>query len=239
MTRIPLIEEMTNAPIPAGSNLLVEYDPASQWFNASLTIAAGWIKAGGTITYGAAAQAPSNVRAQLNRLGLNVEELERNDRLDISDWYTATLGQKSKEKYAWDSLKVADLSIAWSSSLMKLPAMPDVLRMLDDLSCLDRFNDEKSWVEFVRTRLIPNVILRKQVGIRGIIRGVHSDWAYKNLETAHDGIIDFKLEEEEGGKTRNVMRIRSMRNVAFEQGWHQLKVTDKFEVALEKQPNRP
>ena len=74
----------------------------------------------------------------------------------------------------------------------------------------------------------------KQVGIRGIIRGVHNDWAYKNLEATHDGLIDFKLEEEEGGKTQNVMRIRSMRNVAFEQGWHQLKITDKFKVALEK-----
>jgi len=35
----------------------------------------------------------------------------------------------------------------------------------------------------------------KETAIRGIIGGIHSDWVYKNLEAAVDGIIDFKLED--------------------------------------------
>ena len=44
-------------------------------------------------------------------MGVNSEQLEREDKLHIGDGYAATLGQKSKEKYALPSLKVADLSI--------------------------------------------------------------------------------------------------------------------------------
>jgi hypothetical protein len=37
--------------------------------------------------------------------------MERGEKLLIYDWYTATLGQKSAEKHAVDSLKVNDLNL--------------------------------------------------------------------------------------------------------------------------------
>jgi len=69
--------------------------------------------------------------------------------------------------------------------------------------------------------------------LRGVIEGVHSGWVYKQLESAHDDIIDFKLENV-GGKLIDVMRIRSIRNVHFDREWHQIKVGENFEVTLEK-----
>ncbi len=233
--QVRLIENLTQGPIPAGSNLLVEYDATSQWYNASLTIAAGWLRDGGGIGYGTAAQPPENIRAQLKRLGLNTAELERDDRLAVYDYYAATMGLKSKEKYVWDSLKVADMSIL-VSKLMKEPPVgvgADWLRVWDDISCLDRFNDEKSWVEFMLSRFIPLAVSWKSTGIRGVIRDVHSDRAYKRLEAAHDGVIDFKLDET-GDPPRNLIRIRSMRNVVFDGRWYSLKVGDNFEVSLDK-----
>jgi KaiC/GvpD/RAD55 family RecA-like ATPase len=53
------------------------------------------------------------------------------------------------------------------------------------------------------------------------------------MEAAVDGIIDFKLEEE-GKRTRDLMRIRSMRNVHFDREWHELKIGDNFEVTLDQ-----
>jgi len=111
LPRIPLIEDLTREPVPSGSNILVEFDPASQWLNASLTIAAGWVKGGGSVSYIANSQSPDDIRSQLRRLGLAVEELERTDRLWITDLYSASIGQKSKERFTVESLKVADLSI--------------------------------------------------------------------------------------------------------------------------------
>jgi KaiC/GvpD/RAD55 family RecA-like ATPase len=240
--RISLIEDLLKAPLPPGASLLVEYDPTSGWYQSSLNIAAGWLREGGVVSYHVAAQPPENIRSQLAQLGLDVGHLEANDKLRVFDWYTATLGRKSKEKYAFYSLKAADLSVLFGKYMMAtqqgielIPPQPspDWLRILDDASCLGRFNEEKSWVEFVRTRIIPIASLWKSTGIGGIIRGIHSDWAYKNLEAASDGVIDFK-QDETTGEAQNLIRIRSMRNVGFDSRWHQLKVGENLEVTVEK-----
>lgn len=231
MPRIPLIENLTTGPVPAGSNILVEYDATSQWYNATITIAAGWLRTAGRVWYGAGGQPPDSVRSQFGRLGLDAEEFERNDKLAIDDWYAATLGQKSKEKGAIGSLKIADLSL-WLADVMRGPPDPDILVMDDDRSFLARFNDEKAWVEFELTRAIPAQRVGKRTAIRGIMRGVDSDSAYRKLEAANDGVVEFKLEEA-GRGVRNFIRVRSMRNVGYNSEWHSLKVGKNFEVLLD------
>jgi len=230
--QIPLIEDLTAGPIPAGSFLLVEYDAASQWYNASLTIAAEWLGTGGPVAYYVSTQTPDRIHSRLKQLGVNTDALEKDDLLRILDWYTVTLGQKSQEKFAYASLKVADLSI-WFSKFLKGPPSGAWLNIVDNHSTVARFNDEKAWVEFALTRAIPAVLPGGQIGIIGIIRGVHSEWASKQLEAAVDGVLDFKLEEV-GDETRNLIRVRNMHNVGFDARWHRLKTGENFEVTLEK-----
>ena len=233
MPRIPLIEDLTTRPVPPGSALFVEYDAASQWYNALLTIVAGWIKSRGKIEHYLTGQPPDDIRARLKLLGLDVELLEKEDTLRIVDVYTCQLGQKSEEKYSYDSLKVADISIQYARDFMRLEPAPDVLVVSDNFSNLARFNEEKAWVEYALTRAIPGRRSAKRTAIRGIMNGVHSEWAYKQLEGAVDGLIDFRLQDI-GTKTKNIMRIRNMRNVGFDSEWHPLKVSENFEVTLEK-----
>lgn len=245
MPRIPLIDELTTQPISPGSNLLVEYDPTSQWYAAHLNIAAGWLKAGGSLNYHIASQPRESVRAQLSRLGANVEELESGSilsgrRLVINDWYTATLSRPKGDETVVDSLRVADLSISWGqgekeaeASFRTSPSDRPLLRIMDNASCLARFNEEKIWLEFVLTRLIPRAHKWKQVTIIGFINGIHSEHAYKTLEAAVDGVIDFRLEES-GNETRDIVRIRSMRNPGYDRRWHQLKIGENLEVTIEK-----
>ncbi len=233
MPRIPLIEDLTTDPIPAGYNLLAEYDPTSLWYTVSFSIAAEWLKQGGRVRYGIAAQPPDKMRFHLKRLRLEAEELERTGQLELYDFFTATLGQKSREKLAPPTLKVADLSIWWTRAQLAGPSVPNLLRMLDDLSVLERFNDEKSWVEFALTRMFPTAFFLKEYSLRGVMKGVHSDRAYNRLEAANDGVIDFRLDES-GEKPRNLMRIRSLRDIGFDGRWHELKIGKNFEVTLEK-----
>ena len=233
LPRIPLIEDLTKGPVPLGSNLLVEFDSDSQWYNSCVTIAAGWVKGGGTVGYNGFVQPPSHVRIQLGRVGLNVDDLERSDRLRVYDWYTPTLGHKSKEKYGIDSLKVADQSIEFrlTEDDLKNPdetEWPESLRIADNFSTLARFNDEKSWIEFMLTRVYPIGSVRKSTLIFGIMKGVHSEWAYKQLEGSADGIIDFRLE----GLERDLVQIRTMRSVHFNREPHELKVEENFEISL-------
>jgi KaiC/GvpD/RAD55 family RecA-like ATPase len=124
-------------------------------------------------------------------------------------------------------------SADWKADSVPPQPSPDWLRILDDASCLARFNEEKSWVEFVRTRMVPIASLWKSTGILGVIKGIHSDWAYKNLEAACDGVIDLKLDET-GEEARSVIRIRSMRNVGFDSRSHQLTIGENFELTLQK-----
>ena len=237
--RLALIEDLLTEPLPAGSNLLVEYDAASQWYRASLNIAREWLRAGGDVGYNVAAQLPDSLRSQLRKLGLNVEEFEAGGKLEIWDWHSATLGQKSKEKFVGAStgLKAADLSIDIGREELK-PAMagetyPEYLRIWDNSSVMARFNDDKAWVEFLVTRVFPSGFHSKSTIIVGVIRGIHSEWVYRQLEDAADGVIDFKIDEI-GEETRDVFRIRSMRNVAFDRKWHRLNIGENLEVTIEK-----
>jgi len=232
--RIPIIEDLTEGPIPLGSNILVEYDPASQWYNTSVTIAAGWIKSGGVASYNAYDHSPESVRLQLKRLGLDAERLEREEKLRIWDWYTIQLGKKSQEKYAMPSLKVADLSIDYSRRVIVSTRSSDHLRVMDDALVLLRFNDERSFIDFWRTRLVPTTGPNSNsTALPSVPKGVYPEYICRTFEVAADGIIDFKLEEE-GKATRDLIRIRSMRNVHFDREWHELKIGANFEVTLEK-----
>ena len=233
MPRIPLIEDLTKGPVPPGSQILVEFDPASQWINASLTVAAGWLRTGGSISYVAFSRPADDVRSRLGELGRDIEELERTDRLWITDAYSASMGQKSKEKFAVASLKVADLSIYIGRESMVDSPAPEFLTIADNLSVLDRFNAERNWVEMFLTRPIPMAKPRQMTQLIGFMAGVHSPWAYKQLEAAVDGIVDFKVDEV-NGERRTFIGIRNMRNVSFDSRWHPLKIGENFEVTLEK-----
>jgi len=235
MPRIPLIEDLTTGSISPGSNILVEFDPSSQWYNASITIAAGWIRTGGKVSYLADSHSPDDVRERLRTLGLNPVELEETDRLWITDFYTAgVVGRKSKERFSADSLKVADLSIWIAKEVLHEEPDPDFLIIGDNTSVLDRFNEEEHWVELLLSRIFPMAKARQLTQISSVMAGgVHSEWAYKQLEAAADGILDFMLEEE-AGETRNIMRVRSMWNVGFDRRWHTLRTLQNFEVILEK-----
>ncbi len=231
MPKIPIIQDLALEAIPPGSNILVEFDPASQWYNASVTIAAGWLKTGGSVSYIANSQSPDEVRSQLASMGLAVQDLEQSDRLWITDLYTASTGQKSKERFAPESLKVADLSLWIAREAMVDSAAPEFLVIAENNSILDRFNDERNWVELFLTRPIPMAKMRQVTQIVAFMSGVHSIWAYKQLEAAVDGIIDFRLDETLD-PAQNMIRIRSMRRVGFDGRWHKVKSAQNSEINL-------
>ena len=66
--------------------------------------------------------------------------MHTSDVLKIWDGYTATLGQKSTEKYSYASVKVHDLSIGF---LDRAPRDADI-RVVDDWSTYARFNEDNA-----------------------------------------------------------------------------------------------
>ncbi len=234
MLRIPLLDEL--ATVSPGSNIVIEYAAASQWYAASIAIAAGWLEQGGRVSFTALAQSPESIRAGLRQRGVDTLKLESGptdlEPLRIWDFYTPSLGLKSSEKLT-GSLKAADVSILFSRQQFQMKPDPDRLRVTDDWSTYGRFNDEKSWVEFLLTRGLPLARILKSTSLAGLMKGMHSEWVYNRLEAACDGVIDFKVEEIDG-EVKNFMRIRLLRNTRFDSRWHLLKFGENFEVTLEK-----
>jgi KaiC/GvpD/RAD55 family RecA-like ATPase len=226
-----LVEDLTRGSLSPGSYIYAEFDPSSLWYNATYTLAAGWLKSGGRVSYNVITRPPDEIRSRLSQLGVGVDALEKDGKLRIWDWFRATLGQKSKEPYAMNSLKVADLSIFFAKGTTE-PAIPNSLVIMDNVSILGTFNEEKSRIDFTLSRAIPNLRLRKITGIGGIMVGLHSTAAYKRLEGAVDGVLDFKVEEVEG-ELKTLMRIRVVRDLTHDSRWHQLKVNENSQVTLD------
>jgi len=85
------------------------------------------------------------------------------------------VGQKSKEKFAVGSLKVADLSLYIAREAMAETPAPEFLVILDNGSVVDRFNDERAWVELYLTRPFPMGKVRQLTQLTAFMSGVHSN----------------------------------------------------------------
>lgn len=83
---------------------------------------------------------------------MELEKFEGEGKFVMTDWYTPTLGQKSKEKDSF-SLKVADLSIYLGRTLIRGTPDPDMLYMGDDESTFARFV-EGYWVTMIGTSAV-------------------------------------------------------------------------------------
>jgi len=143
------------------------------------------------------------------------------------------MSRKSKERFAVESLKAADLSLWMAKEVTHEPPAPEFLVIADNSSVLDRFNAEKNWIELYLTRMVPMARPRQITQLLPFMSGIHSTWAYKQLEAAVEGIVDFKLEETTN-PAQNLIRIRNLRNVGFDGKWHQLNIAENFEFTIEK-----
>jgi len=64
------------------------------------------------------------------------------------------------------------------------------------------------------------------------MKGIHSEWVYRLMEGAVDGVVDLKLDESEE-ENRNIIRLKRMRNVGFDSRWHKLQLGKSSQVTLE------
>ncbi len=103
-----------------GTNLLVEFDPKSIWYETSLTIAAHALKDGIRTDYHTFQHYPAEVLDGLAKFGLSVENLQEDGTLSIIDSYTVQLGlgapkvPAGRAHFQSQSVKLSDWSLALS-----------------------------------------------------------------------------------------------------------------------------
>jgi len=223
--------------IPYGVAFVVEYEPDSVWYESSLTIGAQSLKEVDT-AYHCFDHPPTQIRDALTKLGVNCPEKEKDGMLNIIDSYTTQLGiaapEGPRDSVLRRSLKISDWSIAFAQELKESRRSVDIrdhVHIDDNFSVLVRYNDEKSVVEWVRTRALPQTRAHEELWFIGLAIGIASDSFYRNLELVCDGIFDFKSEEKQG-QLEQYLRLRSMRGKAFDSSWQKLQVSEHGEVTF-------
>jgi len=248
---IPILTELIPDGVKPGTLVLVEYDPDSQWLAVATTITGGYLRAGGRVAYVASVRSPETVKENLAALGVDVSATTSEGRFLLDDWYTATLTGGKLEGGSQSvfepinggsrarSLKIADLSVDWLKLSKQGPQgwdiveswPPGALNVSESMSQTLRFNEEKSYLEWFVSRVIPNVRKAGRINLNGVVAGVHSDSFYKQLESNFDGVIDLRVMER-GEEAKNLLRIRSLKGQPHDARWHEIQIKRNGEAAL-------
>ena len=239
MVNLPIFESLLSVGLDYGTNLLVEFEPDTIWYDVSLAIAADALRKGLRTEYHTLQLGPTEVRKALNRLGLDVKKLEEEGILRIIDSYNVALGIGSPEEPATrnevfftKSLRLADWSVGFADQMKSVDEREKRwLHIDDDLTPLLRHNDEKAIIHYWQTRMVPWVRAREALSIGAISPGVASESFYKQLEPLNDGIIDLRSREE-GGLIGQYLRVRVIRGMQYDSRWLRVELLKDGDLKL-------
>lgn len=225
---MPIIGQLLRRPLKSGKVLLFLFDPDSQWPVLTLNMVADLLRKGTDVLYVVTSRQPSDVRDDFNKGGLDTTPYESDERLVLSDAFTLRTGRPSAEKYHFESLNVADLSIMSSKSLEQWA--PGSVRLFENVSEVAEASEEKSFLKFYRT-WVSRLVTTGRIVIDGFVRGIHSDALYNSVMANADGIFELRTEEIEG-KLESVLRARSFRGGPVDTSKYVLRVDDNLGVSL-------
>jgi len=244
---VPILNELAPGGFSFGHGYLIEFEPQSIWYETSFAITAAAVKQGIKTEYHTFMHAPTEVRKTLTRLGMNVEEAEKNGLFRVIDTYTASLGRGTPEKPTVGKVtyQLGPFNLAeWSSAIAQqiTEEVPPIerrwLHIDDNTSVFIQSHDEKEIVNTWRTRFLPWARKRERILIMSIISGGASDAFYKQCESIFEGIIDFKSQEEDG-EIRHYARVRTMRGKTYDTRWRPIRLEDSGAVTVQMESVKP
>jgi KaiC/GvpD/RAD55 family RecA-like ATPase len=237
---LPIFEGLLPDGVEFGTNLLVEFDSDSAWYEASLTFVAQALRKGHKAEYHSFQHLAPDVECDLRKFGLDLAKLQGDGKFRILDSLavqTGGLNAIGQDDPIVKSLKVPDLSIAAAQEIRKLreQGVPEDekwwVHVDDNTAIMTRYNPDINLLDFWRTRHVPVTRLAQNIMVFSILNGTVSENFRIQFETINDGIIDFKREDREGDVAQ-LVRVRRMRGKKFDSQWQRLSVTETGEVKL-------
>jgi KaiC/GvpD/RAD55 family RecA-like ATPase len=241
---LPILSALIPGGVNYGKLLLVEFEPHSVWYEASLTIAGQALESGVRTEYHTFRHTPKEVRDILMRSGVDIDRFEDSGAFRVIDSYTAQTGLSEPETTGNDwyamiskTLKVSDWSITTAQRIRKgIPKEEKRWLHIDDnTSVLNRYNSENAIIDYWRTRGIPETRAEEAVVLHSLLTGVASDVFYRQFESLCDGIIDFRSEER-GDQIEHLVRVRLVRGRTCDSRWRRLRVLEDSRVAFADKP---
>lgn len=243
---LPVLGELVPGGLQYGRFYLVEYEPQSLWYETSLTVTAHALRNGVKTEYHVLLHHPMEVREALKRLGVDVEKMEEQGMLRILDTYSVTTGLETPERlrsgpqpYQSRTLNVHDMGMDLEHQIKEgVPQEQKRWLHVDDAtSVLCQYNEEKTVLEYKRTRWIPYARARDLTEVAALVTNTASSGFYTEFESFSDGIFDFRSREE-GGKMAHYVRLRTLRGKACDTSWRRLRLTGNGEVELGRERDK-
>jgi len=220
--RIPILAELIPGGVPHRTAFVIEYDPDSSYYQILESTVHDLLSAGQVVSFFDYTRFPDQVRRDLRALGSDIDAFETQKRFLLYDGYSATLGVKSKEKLAFESLKAADISLHFLKMTKDENPVRNDVGFSDNGTVSLRYNDEKTFLDLYASRVIPRIKLHDRISFSGFVNGVHSAAFYKSMEDMCDGVIDIKFDDSIG-TTQTKLRVRSFKMGQFDGSWRRVK----------------
>ncbi len=235
-----MLGELVPGGLEYGRFYLVEFEPQSLWYETSVTVAAHALRNGVKTEYHVLLHHPEAVRESLQKLQVDVGNAEERDMLRILDTDSVTTGLQTPEKlhagpdpYQAQTLNVRDWGKDLEHQIKKgLPVeQKKWLHVDDSTSVLCQYSDEKTILDYKRTRWIPYARARDLTEVAALVVDTASQSFYREFESFSDGIFDFMSREEEG-HMEHYARLRILRGKSCDTSWHALRLSENGEVKL-------
>ncbi len=220
--RIPLLAGLIPDGIPYGTSFLIEYDADSDYYRILESVVHECLRAGHVVSLFDYTRFPNEVRRDLKALGSDIGALEASSSFHLYDGYSSTLGLKSKEPLRFESLKIADLSLEFLKMTKQEKAIKRDIGFSDNGSVVLRYNEEKAFVEWYATRVIPRIKIHERISFSAFVAGIHSNYFYKSMEDLIDGVIDIGSVSS-ASETYTKIRMRSFKKGRFESSWRRVR----------------
>jgi hypothetical protein len=187
---------------------------------------------------------PGEVRRDLQKLGVGVGKFESEDRFRIIGSYSGLTGlplqpeggmMPGRSRFSINDPSYLKDYTANVVTLVEKGASDAEKRWLyldDNTSIFNRYFKEQDVLNIFQTRAFQLTRLLELSTFHSVVSRVWSESFYKQFEAQCDGVIDFKVEEDEG-KLENCVRARSIRGKSCDSRWRHLRLGSNGEVTLE------
>jgi len=239
---VPLFEAMVPDGLRLGGNYLVEFEPSSPWYEASVTIAARSVQSGLKTEYHSFHRNIADVKEALEGLGLSVDRETKRGMLRLIDSYAPATRQakgQSLGRVGFLANRIPDVS-RWGRAIKKQIAAGFEerdrrwLHIDDNTSLLLQFTDEESMLNGWRTVFIPWGRARELITVNGFVKGIASEAFYRKNEALYDGVFDM-VTNEKGGRLEHFIRARRVQGESIDSRWKPVRLRPRGQVVIGRQ----
>lgn len=220
---VEILERLLPDGLPAVCTIVFLSDPGAGEEALLAHLVGSQIEAGKGVLYITLDNFPPNIRQAIHP-HIAQENVDWSTLVFI-DCYSKTVGVESEEPHTVDPENLSAISIAISDVMAKNQIS---MIVLDSFNTLIRKRGGHSAIEFLRV-LVARTRQAKCISILTMNRKAFHPAVIASAQDVSDGVIEFKLEEEEGG-IANSMRILKMVGAKHSTAWVRYVISDEGEL---------